>query len=73
MSGRSCGHARVSTDDQDLALPLEARFHHGIPASRIFREILSVLRTPRARIPIRGVSRPRSVVAARLTFVRDFT
>ena len=47
MSGRSFGYARVSTDDQNLALQLHALTHHGIPASLIFRDKLSGARSDR--------------------------
>ena len=47
MSGRSFGYARVSTDDQNLALQLHALTHHGIPASQIFRDKLSGARSDR--------------------------
>ena len=47
MSGRSFGYARVSTDDQNLALQLHALTHHGIPASQIFRDKLSRARSDR--------------------------
>jgi DNA invertase Pin-like site-specific DNA recombinase len=38
MSGRSFGYARVSTDDQDLTLQLDALTRQGIAASRIFKD-----------------------------------
>lgn len=41
MSGRSFGYARVSTDDQNLALQLDALMKHGIPPDRIFKDKLS--------------------------------
>ena len=41
MSGRSFGYARVSTDDQNLTLQLDALTKHGIAASRIFKDKLS--------------------------------
>ena len=47
MSGRSFGYARVSTDDQNLALQLHALTHHGIPASQIFRDKLSGAKSDR--------------------------
>ena len=47
MSGRSFGYARVSTDDQNLALQLDALTKHGIPASQIFRDKLSGARCDR--------------------------
>ena len=47
MSGRSFGYARVSTDDQDLTLQLDALARHGIPPSRIFKDKLSGARCDR--------------------------
>ena len=47
MTGRSFGYARVSTDDQDLTLQLEALTRNGIPASRIFKDKLSGARCDR--------------------------
>ena len=47
MSGRSFGHARVSTDDQNLTLQLDALTNHGIPASQIFKDKLSGARCDR--------------------------
>ena len=47
MSGRSSEYARVSTDDQNLTLQLDALTNHGIPASRIFRDKLSGARCDR--------------------------
>jgi DNA invertase Pin-like site-specific DNA recombinase len=47
MSGRSFGYARVSTDDQDLTLQLDALTRHGISASRIFKDKLSGARCDR--------------------------
>ena len=47
MSGRTFGYARVSTDDQNLALQLHALTHHGIPASQIFRDKLSGAKSDR--------------------------
>ena len=47
MNGRSFGHARVSTDDQDLTLQIDALTKHGIPSSQIFRDKLSGARTDR--------------------------
>ena len=41
MSGRSFGYARVSTDDQNLTLQLDALTSRGIPASQIFKYKLS--------------------------------
>ena len=50
MSGSSFGYARVSTDDQNLALQIDALSKHGIPDSRIFKDKLSA----------RGVTAPDS-------------
>jgi DNA invertase Pin-like site-specific DNA recombinase len=47
MSGRRFGYARVSTDDQNLALQLDALSKHGIPATQIFRDKLSGAATDR--------------------------
>lgn len=47
MNGRSFGYARVSTDDQDLTLQIDALTKHGIPSSQIFRDKLSGARTDR--------------------------
>lgn len=47
MTGRSFGYARVSTDDQDLTLQIDALTNHGIPASQIFRDKLSGAKTDR--------------------------
>ena len=47
MNGRSFEYARVSTDDQNLTLQLDALTNHGIPASRIFRDKLSGARCDR--------------------------
>ena len=47
MSGRSFGYARVTTDDQDLTLQLDALTCHGIAASRIFKDKLSGARCDR--------------------------
>ena len=44
---RSFGYARVSTDDQNLTLQLDALTNHGIPASQIFRDKLSGARSDR--------------------------
>ncbi len=41
MTGHSYGYARVSTDDQDLALQIDALNKHGIPESHIFTDKLS--------------------------------
>ena len=38
MSGRSFGYTRVSTDDQNPALQLDALTEHGIPLSQISRD-----------------------------------
>lgn len=40
-SGRLLGYARVSTDDQDLSLQIDALEKHGIPKSLIFTDKLS--------------------------------
>ena len=40
-SGRVLGYARVSTDDQDLSLQIDALEKHGIPKSLIFTDKLS--------------------------------
>ena len=50
MSGRSFGYARVSTDDQDLTLQLDALTGHGIAASRIFKDRLFGARCDRPRL-----------------------
>ena len=47
MSGRSFGYARVSTDDQDLTLQLDALTKHGITASRISEDKLSGAKSDR--------------------------
>ena len=47
MNGGFFGYARVSTDDQNLALQLDALTSHGIPASQIFRDKLSGARCDR--------------------------
>ena len=39
--GRLLGYARVSTDDQDLSLQIDALTKHGIPKSLIFSDKLS--------------------------------
>ena len=39
--GRVIGYARVSTDDQDLSLQLDALEQHGIPRKVIFTDKLS--------------------------------
>lgn len=41
MPGRSIGYGRVSTDDQNLALQIDALTKHGIPECRIFKDKLS--------------------------------
>ena len=40
-SSRVLGYARVSTDDQDLSLQIDALENHGIPKSLIFTDKLS--------------------------------
>ncbi len=47
MNGRSFGYARVSTDDQDLTLQIDALTQHGIPKSNIFTDKLSGVRSDR--------------------------
>ena len=47
MSGRSLGYARVSTDDQNLTLQIDALTKHGIPECRIFKDKLSGARRDR--------------------------
>ena len=44
---RFVGYARVSTDDQDLSLQIDALTKHGIPKSSIFRDKLSGAKTDR--------------------------
>jgi DNA invertase Pin-like site-specific DNA recombinase len=46
-SGRLLGYARVSTDDQDLSLQIDALEKHGITKSLIFEDKLSGARTDR--------------------------
>lgn len=47
MSGRCFGYARVSTDDQDLSLQIDALTKHGIAKSDIFTDKLSGARNDR--------------------------
>ncbi len=47
MNGRSFGYARVSTDDQDLTLQIDALTKHGISKSLIFTDKLSGARSDR--------------------------
>ena len=47
MSGRSFGYARVSTDDQNLTLQIDALTKHGIPKSHIFMDKLSGAKSDR--------------------------
>ena len=47
MNGRSFGYARVSTDDQDLTLQIDALTQHGILKSNIFTDKLSGARSDR--------------------------
>ena len=47
MTGRTIGYARVSTDDQDLSLQIDALTKHGIPKSQIFTDKLSGARCDR--------------------------
>ena len=44
---RLFGYARVSTDDQDLSLQIDALTRHGIPKSHIFMDKLSGAKTER--------------------------
>lgn len=46
-SGRHLGYARVSTDDQDLSLQIDALERHGIAKSLIFTDKLSGARSDR--------------------------
>ncbi len=45
--GRLLGYARVSTDDQDLSLQIDALEKHGIAKSLIFMDKLSEARSDR--------------------------
>ncbi len=45
--GRLLGYARVSTDDQDLSLQIDALERHGIAKSLIFMDKLSGARSDR--------------------------
>ena len=45
--GRLLGYARVSTDDQDLSLQIDALEKHGIAKSLIFMDKLSGARSDR--------------------------
>ena len=45
--GRLVGYARVSTDDQDLSLQIDALTKHGIPKSLIFSDKLSGAKSDR--------------------------
>ncbi len=47
MNGRSFGYARVSTDDQNLTLQIDALTKHGIPKSQIFMDKLSGAKSDR--------------------------
>ena len=44
-SGRMVGYARVSTDDQDLSLQIDALIRHGIAKNEIFMDKLSGAKT----------------------------
>ena len=44
---RLCGYARVSTDDQDLTLQIDALTKHGIPKSHIFMDKMSGAKSER--------------------------
>ena len=46
-SSRLLGYARVSTDDQDLSLQIDALTRHGIPKARIYMDKLSGARSDR--------------------------
>jgi DNA invertase Pin-like site-specific DNA recombinase len=45
--GRIIGYARVSTDDQDLSLQLDALTQHGVPKDLIFTDKLSGAKSER--------------------------
>ena len=47
MTGRSIGYARVSTDDQNLDLQIDALTKHGIPKSQIFTDKMSGAKSDR--------------------------
>ena len=47
MTGRSLGYARVSIDDQDLSLQIDALTKYGILKSNIFMDKLSGAKTDR--------------------------
>ena len=47
MNGRSFGYARVSTDDQNLTLQIDALTKHGIPKSQIVMDKLSGAKSDR--------------------------
>ena len=47
VHGRLLGYARVSTDDQDLSLQIDALTKHGIQSSNIFMDKLSGAKTDR--------------------------
>src|SRR5918993_1510335 len=47
MNGRFFGYARVSTDDQDLTLQIDALDKHGIPACQIFTDKMSGAKSDR--------------------------
>ena len=47
MTGRSIGYARVSTDDQNLDLQIDALTKHGIPKSYIFTDKMSGAKSDR--------------------------
>lgn len=46
-ASRQFGYARVSTDDQDLSLQIDALTQHGIPKSAIFMDKVSGAKTER--------------------------
>ena len=47
MTGRSIGYSRVSTDDQNLDLQIDALTKHGIPKSQIFTDKMSGAKSDR--------------------------
>ncbi len=47
MTGRSIGYARVSTDDQNLDLQIDALTKHGIPKCQIFTDKMSGAKSDR--------------------------
>ena len=47
MTDRLYGYARVSTDDQDLSLQLDALLKHGVPAGRMYPDKMSGAKSDR--------------------------